>query len=118
MPHSPPPPVDPACLQLVHHTHGHCNRTVLHGRHCGRPNFVGGVGCSPWLHPGVLGCAWPCRDDVIRAAPIVDKKATALADVSQEKSKLGLGDLYAEEYRRTALGVKVDDGVEKQRVRD
>jgi hypothetical protein len=53
---------------------------------------------------------------VVRVVPVVDKKASALADVSQEKSKLGLGDLYAEEYRRTALGVKVDDGLDQKRV--
>jgi hypothetical protein len=56
------------------------------------------------------------RDDVLRKVALDAKATPALADVSQEKSKLGLGDLYAEEYRKVAMGVKADDGVEKLQV--
>ncbi len=57
------------------------------------------------------------RDDVVRQVVEETKKHTDLVDVSQEKSKLGLGDLYADEYRRVAMGVKPDDEVDKQHVR-
>jgi hypothetical protein len=69
------------------------------------------------MHRSCLRRSHLVRDDVVRKVEAEAKKTHDLVDVSQEKSKLGLGDLYAEEYRRSALGVKPDDEVEKQHVR-
>ena len=59
-------------------------------------------------------------DDVIpRELPDIfkNKKSNDLEDVSQEKSKLGLGELYEREYLKKAVGYDVDQ-VEKQTAED
>ena len=56
--------------------------------------------------------AW---DDVERkVTEQVAKKE--LAEVSQEKSKLGLGEIYEKEYMQKAMGVEADDPKQKIRV--
>lgn len=55
------------------------------------------------------------RDDVVRKAPPKPTKAD-LPEVSQEKSKLGLGEVYAEAYAASMLGVKGPDAKQQLKV--
>eukprot|EP00281_Chroomonas_sp_CCMP1168_P026049 CAMPEP_0206229694 /NCGR_PEP_ID=MMETSP0047_2-20121206/9838_1 /ASSEMBLY_ACC=CAM_ASM_000192 /TAXON_ID=195065 /ORGANISM="Chroomonas mesostigmatica_cf, Strain CCMP1168" /LENGTH=345 /DNA_ID=CAMNT_0053653019 /DNA_START=100 /DNA_END=1137 /DNA_ORIENTATION=- len=48
-------------------------------------------------------------DDPVRKAPATQKARKEQEEVDTEKSKLGLGDLYAKEYERQILGAKDED---------
>ena len=48
-------------------------------------------------------------DDPVRKVDEVPKPKKTLVEVSQEKSRSGLGDLYGEDYQREVMGVKDKD---------